>query len=87
VSPAAGGGIVETNRSGATTGEGSTGYVFCGLANGFTLVEGAFAVGPVTGGAFNPAVGLGATIMALADLIHLVLHLIVDFAGGAECAR
>lgn len=35
---------------------------FYGLAIGFTIVAAAFAGGWVSGGAFNPAVGLGATI-------------------------
>lgn len=37
------------------------GNSFYGLAIGFTVAAGAFAVGPISGGAFNPAVGFGAT--------------------------
>jgi aquaporin Z len=33
-----------------------------GVAIGFTLVAAAFAGGPISGGAFNPAVGFGATL-------------------------
>jgi len=36
---------------------------FYGLAIGFTIVIAAIAGGPVSGGAFNPAVGIGATVM------------------------
>jgi aquaporin Z len=38
------------------------GNSFYGLAIGFTIVVAAFAGGPISGGAFNPAVGLGATL-------------------------
>jgi aquaporin Z len=36
---------------------------FYGLAIGFTIVVAAVAGGPVSGGAFNPAVGIGATVL------------------------
>lgn len=39
---------------------------FYGLAIGFTVMVGAVAVGGISGGAFNPAVGLGAAMMGLA---------------------
>ena len=38
------------------------GNSFYGLAIGFTIVAAAFVGGPISGGAFNPAVGIGATI-------------------------
>jgi len=40
------------------------GNSFYGLAIGFTIVVAAFAGGPISGGAFNPAVGFGATLGA-----------------------
>lgn len=40
------------------------GNSFYGLAIGFTVAAGAFAGGPISGGAFNPAVGFGATLTA-----------------------
>jgi aquaporin Z len=39
------------------------GNSFYGLAIGFTVVVAAFAGGPISGGAFNPAVGIGPTII------------------------
>jgi len=42
----------------------TAGNSFYGLAIGFTVAAGAFAVGPISGAAFNPAVGLGATAVA-----------------------
>ncbi len=68
------------------TAKGTAGNSFYGLAIGFTVVVGAFAVGPVSGGAFNPAVGLGVTVMGLAGIANLIIYLIADFAGGAAAA-
>jgi aquaporin Z len=38
------------------------GNSFYGLAIGITIVAAAFTGGPISGGAFNPAVGFGATL-------------------------
>lgn len=38
------------------------GNSYYGLAIGFAVVIGAFAGGPISGGAFNPAIGFGATL-------------------------
>jgi aquaporin Z len=70
----------------SATALGTTGNSFYGLAIGFTVMVGAFAVGPVSGGAFNPAVGLGATVMGLASFTQLIVYLIADFLGGAAAA-
>jgi aquaporin Z len=70
----------------AATAKGTEGNSFYGLAIGFTVVVGAFAVGPVSGGAFNPAVGLGLMMLKLVDATRLGLYLIADFAGGAAAA-
>src|SRR5258707_11231424 len=39
----------------------TAGNSYYGLAIGFTVAVGAFSVGPISGGAFNPAVAFGAT--------------------------
>lgn len=70
----------------SATAKGTAGNSFYGLAIGFTVTAGAFAVGPVSGGAFNPAVGVGVTIMGLADLTRLAIYLVADFLGGAAAA-
>ena len=44
------------------TSKDQPGNSFFGLAIGFTVVAGAFAVGGISGGAFNPAVTLGAAV-------------------------
>lgn len=63
---------------------------FYGLAIGFTVVIGAFAGGPVSGGAFNPAVGIGPTLIDAAlgggTMAHLWLYLVGPLAGGAMAA-
>ncbi len=46
------------------TAKGTQGNSFYGLAIGFTVTAGAFAVGGISGGAFNPAVALGASVPA-----------------------
>ncbi|MEP6763706.1 MAG: aquaporin [Gemmatimonadaceae bacterium] len=45
------------------TSRQTTGNSFYGLAIGFTVLTGAFAGGGISGGAFNPAVGIGPAIV------------------------
>ncbi|HET9359670.1 MAG TPA: aquaporin [Vicinamibacterales bacterium] len=68
------------------TAKGTSGNSFYGLAIGFTVMTGAFAVGGVSGGAFNPAVAVGATAMGLAAVSNLWIYLVADFAGAAVAA-
>ena len=56
----------------AATAEVTSGNSFYGLAIGMTVMTGAFAVGDISGGAFNPAVAIGISI--LRD-IYLEQHL------------
>jgi aquaporin Z len=42
----------------------TAGNSYYGLAIGFTVAAGAFAVGAISGAAFNPAVGIGATFVS-----------------------
>jgi aquaporin Z len=70
----------------SATARGTAGNSFYGLAIGFTVMTGAFAVGPVSGGAFNPAVGVGLTVMGLANMTGLIIFLVADFLGGAAAA-
>jgi len=66
------------------------GNSFYGLAIGFTIVVGAFAGGPISGGAFNPAVGTGPILVDAmvtgGSLTHLWLYLVGPFLGGALAA-
>jgi aquaporin Z len=66
------------------------GNSYYGLAIGFTIVVAAATGGPISGGAFNPAVATGSILInALSgpgDLGHLWLYLVGPFAGGALAA-
>jgi aquaporin Z len=63
---------------------------YYGLAIGFTVVVAAFAGGGISGGAFNPAVGIGPTIVnaTLGDgsWSALWLYIVGPLAGGALAA-
>ena len=56
------------------------------LAIGFTVFAGAASVGNISGGAFNPAVALGASVMGLFSWSNIWIYLLADFAGGAAAA-
>jgi len=56
---------------------------FYGLAIGFTVVAGALAVGAISGGAFNPAVTLGAAVMGVFAWPTLWVYLIAQLIAGA----
>ncbi len=68
------------------TAKGTAGNSFYGLAIGFTVVVGAVAIGPVSGGAFNPAVAVGAGVMGLADVANIWIPLAADLLGGVVAA-
>jgi aquaporin Z len=59
---------------------------FYGLAIGFTVLAGAVAVGGISGGAFNPAVGIGVCLAGLASWSMLWVYLVATLAGGAAAA-
>jgi len=65
------------------TAKGMTGNPTYGLAIGFTVLTGAYAVGGISGGAFNPAVAAGITAMGLSKLSNIWIFLVADLAGGA----
>lgn len=66
--------------------EKTKGNNYFGIAIGFTVAAIAFAGGPISGGAFNPAVGIGPIIYDIANLnshfMILFLYLIGPFLGG-----
>ncbi|HLJ61783.1 MAG TPA: aquaporin [bacterium] len=65
------------------TAKGTAGNSFYGLAIGMTVMTGAFAVGNISGGAFNPAVAFGITAMGLSTWTNLWIYLVANFAGAA----
>jgi aquaporin Z len=65
------------------TAKANSGNSFYGLAIGFTVMTGAFAVGSISSAAFNPAVALGISIMRLSAWSNLWIYLLANLAGGA----
>ena len=70
----------------AATAEGTSGNSFYGLAIGMTVMTGAFAVGDISGGAFNPAVAVGISVLGLASWENIWIYLVANFAAGAVAA-
>ncbi len=68
------------------TPKGTEGNSFYGAAIGMTVMTGAVAVGGVSGGAFNPAVGLGVFTMGLESAKQLGIYLGSDLLGAAVAA-
>ena len=68
------------------TAKGTSGNSFYGLAIGSTVLTGAFAVGNISGGVFNPAVAVGISAMGLSSWANIWIYLVADFAGGALAA-
>lgn len=66
----------------SATAKGTAGNSFYGLAIGMTVMVGAFSVGSISGGAFNPAVAVGAAVMKLVQFSDIWIHLVADLAGG-----
>ena len=68
------------------TAKGTQSNSFYGLAIGFMVMCGAFAGGGISGGAFNPAIGIGLSIGALLDGTGgnwMLLYIVAPLAGGA----
>lgn len=68
------------------TAKATSGNSFYGLAIGFTVVVMAFALGPVSGGAFNPAIATGITVLNLEKTANIWIYLVGDLAGAALAA-
>ena len=70
----------------AATAEGTSGNSFYGLAIGMTVMTGAFAVGDISGGAFNPAVALGISLLGISDWANIWIYLVANFAAAVAAA-
>ena len=68
------------------TSTGTSGNSFYGLAIGMTVMVGAFAVGGVSGGAFNPAVATGITRMGLSLWSNYWVLVSGEVAGAIAAA-
>lgn len=68
------------------TAHGTSGNSFYGLAIGFSVMAGAFAVGKISGAAFNPAVAVGITMMKLTATKNMWIYLVANFGGALAAA-
>jgi aquaporin Z len=68
------------------TAKSTAGNSYYGLAIGATVMTGAFAVGAISGGAFNPAVAVGVSVIGLSAWGNIWIYLLANFAGGAAAA-
>lgn len=68
------------------TAKGTSGNSFYGLAIGFTVMTGAFAVGNVSGGVFNPAVAVGISIMGLSAWANIWIYLVANLLAAVAAA-
>jgi aquaporin Z len=64
------------------TAKGTEHNSFYGLAIGATVMAGAFAVGNISGGAFNPAVALGLTAMGVLAASNIWSYVVAHFVAG-----
>jgi aquaporin Z len=64
------------------TAEGTSGNSFYGLAIGMTVMAGAFAVGDISGGAFNPAVAIGISLMGISTWANIWIYLVAELVAG-----
>jgi aquaporin Z len=68
------------------TAKGTANNSFYGLAIGMTVMTGAFAVGNISGGAFNPAVAIGVTLMGLSTWPNIWIFFLAELLAGAVAA-
>ncbi len=68
------------------TAKGTNGNSFYGLAIGFTVLTCAYSFGAYSGGAFNPAVAIGACLMKGFVWADFWIYLVGGLVGGALAA-
>lgn len=68
------------------TSSKTAGNSYFGLAIGFTVGAGVFAVGSLTGAAFNSAVGLGVCLFGLSAWFNIWIYVVANLAGGIVAA-
>ena len=68
------------------TAKGTIGNSFYGLAIGFTVVACAYSFGSFSGGAFNPAVAIGACLMKGFVWTDMWIYLVGSLVGAALAA-
>lgn len=65
------------------TADETAGNSYYGLAIGFTVLAGAYAVGGISGGAFNPAVAVALSLMGVSAWADIWVYLLANFVGAA----
>jgi aquaporin Z len=68
------------------TAKATAGNSYFGWAIGFTVLVGAYAVGTISSGAFNPAVALGITILNLSHWSNIWIFIVGNFLGAVVAA-
>ncbi len=68
------------------TSKSTEGNSYYGLAIGFTVMVGAYTVGSISKGAFNPAVAVGLITMGLVQTHDILIFLLANFGGAALAA-
>src|SRR2546423_8020072 len=63
------------------TAKGTLDNSFYGLAIGFTVLAGIFAVGAISGGAFNPAVAIGAAGVRTLNIRDILVNTVGELAA------
>lgn len=73
--------MLNVATAGATSGNS-----YFGAAVGLTMMVGVFAVGGISGGAFNPAVVLGASLMGLLEWSNFIPYVAAQLAAAAAAS-
>ncbi len=67
----------------AATAKANDGNSFYGLAIGFTVAAGAYAAGPISGAAFNPAVVVGLCVTGMLSWSSLAVYVVAQLIGAS----
>jgi aquaporin Z len=70
----------------SATAKANSGNSFYGLAIGFTVMTGAFAIGSISSAAFNPAVAIGISFMGLSAWSNIWIYFLANFSAGVAAA-
>jgi aquaporin Z len=68
------------------TAKGTDNNSFYGWAIGMAVMTGAYAVGSISGGAFNPAVAVGITQMGITSWPNIWIYLVAELAAAIVAA-
>lgn len=68
------------------TAKATSGNSYFGWAIGFTVLAGAYAVGSISGAAFNPAVAIGASVLNLIHWSNIWIYLLASVLAAAAAA-